>query len=147
VGGTIWINPDTTAPVNTSVVTSQNNVVDVSLNGTDYTFSSSTVYSLIFDGSKTMSGTRQVFRNDTSVPSFAMGGAGQNQFTAGHGFDTFVGGAGQNQFTARDGFVFFFGSALGTNDFQQGSGVGIIVTFGKNNRVAPGTGTYYVYAF
>jgi hypothetical protein len=147
VNGTVWIAPDTTAPVNNAQISTHNNQVDVQLNGQDYLFDASSVFYLIFDASQTGPDTRQVYRNDTALPSFAMGGGGVNQFTAGHGFDTFMGGSGRNEFTARDGFVFFIGGAVGSNEFTEGSGSGIILTFGPNNRVNSSSGTYYVYAF
>lgn len=144
-GGVIWIAPDTAQAANTARVSmqAQNQVVDVNLNGTDYTFAASSVFYVIFDAAQTRPGTRQVFQNDTSLTSFAMGGAGTNQFTAGSGFDMFLGGSGTNQFTATTGSVFFIGGYGGSNDFTLGSGSGVVMLFGTNNRVHPGSSNNY----
>ncbi|MFO0958071.1 MAG: hypothetical protein U0800_11685 [Isosphaeraceae bacterium] len=149
-GGVIWIAPDTAQAANSARVSmqAQNQVIDVNLNGTEYAFDASTVYYLIFDASQTSAGTTQVFRNDTSMSSFAMGGAGTNQFTAGSGYDTFLGGSGRNQFASTSGMVFFIGGYSGTNEFDLGSGSGIVMMFGSNNRVTQGSnGNYAVYRY
>lgn len=148
-GGVIWIAPDKAEAANTARVSmeSQNQVVDVNLNGTDYKFAASSVYYVIFDAAQTSAGTQQVFRNDTALSTFAMGGAGTNEFTAGSGSDTFQGGSGKNHFVATTGVVFFIGGYSGTNEFDLGSGSGIVMLFGTNNQVKPGSGNYAVYQY
>ena len=100
--------------------------VDVQIDGADNIFAPGVLATVEFDAGATPAGTTQTFVNSTSLGSMAFGGAGTNNFVAGHSWDFFVGGGGVNNFTANDGYVVFFGEGQ-SNNFTLGTGSGFVL--------------------
>jgi len=82
-------------------------VLHVRSNGQSASFPASSVASLSFSGY----GGNDSFLNDTAIPSYANGGAGDDRLTGGEGVDVFYGGMGSDILHGRAGDDWLFGEA------------------------------------
>lgn len=134
------------APQNHNVQVSMvGDKVDVQVDGSDNLFAAGSLATVEFDAGATPAGTTQTFVNNTSLNAMAFGGAGENDFVAGHSWDFFVGGGGVNNFTANDGYVVFFGQGQ-SNNFTLGTGAGFVLGDSATTTVSlpPASANYWV---
>ncbi len=145
-GGLVTVTPASTGP-NTAIVSYQNvggvNMLDVNLNGADYTYSLSKVGFVYYIGASTSG--NQTFINQTSLHTVAWGGSGTNLFIGGTGQDQFDGGIGTNTFDAGTGNDVLIGGR-GINIFNENaSGSGVIQRIGTQNTINAPTNSTSVY--
>lgn len=143
VPATLNLIPNSTTN-NTVVLSVQSGKLEVEVNGVDTLYDltgSKAITFVVFNASATKAGTTQTFTNSTNVMTQAVGGLGNNVFTAGGNYDYFVGGMGTNNFTAGSGFVIF--EAAGTSIFKAGTGSGLFYKNAKTTFIGD-TSNYYM---
>ena len=131
-GGELLLGGGTSNDVGTISVSGSN--VTATLSGSDAaTFTTAEVTSIRFVG---LGGDDQ-FTNNTSIPSFAFGNAGNDTLLGGSGNDRLVGGPGDDELRGNDGDDQVVGGASGTKELYGGAG---------NDRLFGGTGTNTIFA-
>ena len=85
------------------------------------------------------------FTNNSSIPSFAFGNAGDDTLLGGSGNDRLVGGPGDDMLSGRDGDDEIRGGADGTKDLRGGDGDDRIFGGTGENTIRAGAGNDTVY--
>ncbi len=138
--GELLIGGDSTADV--SVVSQSGNEVTATLTGVEsQTFSAADVNSIRFVG---LGGDDQ-FTNETSIPSFAFGQAGNDTLIGGSARDVLVGGTGNDELTGNGGDDEIRGGAGGTKIINGNAGNDRLFGGTGTNTIRGGTGSDLIY--
>lgn len=130
-----------TAAADTATVTQQNNTLTVTQSGFgSRQFNASGVSSIAFIGL----GGDDVFRNRTSVSSFAFGGGGNDRLIGGGGVDRLIGNTG-NDFIFGGGGDDYLAAGAGNDQLDGAGGNDRLLGISGTNNLSGGTGNDEIY--